>query len=330
MAALLTEKQFAHEVYDALQAVSCPLVQDLYLQEEESMLDLLCSPSELRTDILTWICCSINPNFGNSKATSARSKDPDALVKEMAAFGHDLMLSKADDLDLIRGNASPLRQLQFLEQLLTLFPGWKKSAGNRTNGEALLNELFAAENLQNLTQMLRPTLDPWPAQLKALRKGTKSSNKPREEFADVAAALQSTQTELKELQSKCDFLNDDSQTPSVFSPCSLRLAACDLQQLMTTFSHVYDSDMKPYCNREPPSFSSDTELFQRVHQQLLACNTELEMLQEASEASVSVRDDVKQLQTRPLYWSRGEKRTLPDQLEQISQRIRNFSSQLDS
>lgn len=39
------------------QAVSCPLVQDLYLQEDESMLDLLCSPSELRTDILTWICC---------------------------------------------------------------------------------------------------------------------------------------------------------------------------------------------------------------------------------------------------------------------------------
>lgn len=34
------------------------------------------------------------------------------------------------------------------------------------------------------------------------------------------------------------------------------------------------------------------------------------MLKEAAEVSESMRDEVKQLQTRPLYWSRGEKRTL--------------------
>ncbi|XP_017293879.1 HAUS augmin-like complex subunit 7 [Kryptolebias marmoratus] len=329
MAGPITEKQLAHQVYDSLQASSCPLVEGLYLQEDDSMLELLCSPSELRTDILTWICCSINPNFVSSKDASVKSKDPDALTKEIAAFGQELMLSKMNDLDLIKGKASPLRQLRFLEQLLTLVPGCKKSAGNRTDGEALLNELFAAENLQNLTHMLRPSLDPWPAQIKALRKGTKPSYKPREEFADVSAVLQSTQTEFKELQSKCDFLKDGAAL-SVFSPSSLRLSACDLQQLMTTFSHVFDTDMKPYCSREPPSFSADTDIFQRVHQRLLACNTELEMLKEASEASASMRDEVEQLQTQPLYWSRGEKHTLPDQLEETSQQIRNFLSQLDS
>lgn len=81
------------------------------------------------------MCHSVDPNFGKSKVMLLRSKDPDVLTKgkvcrsflfvclfflnlshynkpsvlvvflvqtEMAAFGQDLMLCKADDLDLIR------------------------------------------------------------------------------------------------------------------------------------------------------------------------------------------------------------------------------------
>uniref|UniRef100_A0A1A8NKW2 HAUS augmin-like complex, subunit 7 n=1 Tax=Nothobranchius rachovii TaxID=451742 RepID=A0A1A8NKW2_9TELE len=325
MAGPLTEEQVAHQLYDSLQAAACPLVQGLYLKEEESMLELLCSPSELRTNILAWTCSRINPNFANSKA--ARSHDPHALTKEMAAFGHELMLIQADDLDLIRGKASPRRQLRFLEQLLILVPGCKNSAERRTDGELLLSQLFAKDNLANLTQTLQPTLDPWPVHIKALRKGTKASCQPPAEIPDAAALLQSTQTQLKELQSKCDFLSREEETASVFSPSSLRLAACDLQQLMTTFSHVYEMDFRAFCNRTPPSFTTDTKVFQRVHQQLQACNTELEMLLEVSEASAAVSEEVKQLQTQPRYWSRGEKRTLPDQLEEITQRVGNSFSQ---
>ncbi|XP_061591548.1 HAUS augmin-like complex subunit 7 [Cololabis saira] len=323
MAGSSTQKQL-HFIYNSLQATSCPFVQDLYLQEADSMLQLLCSPSELRTDILAWICRSINPNFGNSKVMLQRSKDPDVLTKEMAALGQELMLCKADDLDLIRGNASPHHQLWFLEQLLTLVPGSKKSAGHRTDGEAFLNELFAAENLPHLTQMLKPTLDPWPAHIKALRKRTKSPSNHREEVADVSSLLQSTQSELEQLQSKCDFLKNEEKSPA-FSSSSLRLAACDLQQLMTTFSHVYETDLKAYCSREPPSFSTDIDVFQRVHQQLLACNTELEMLKEVSETSATVSEEGKRLQTQPRYWSKGEKRTMPDHLEEITRRIQDSS-----
>uniref|UniRef100_A0A8C6LH21 HAUS augmin like complex subunit 7 n=1 Tax=Nothobranchius furzeri TaxID=105023 RepID=A0A8C6LH21_NOTFU len=235
------------------------------------MLELLCSPSELRTDILAWICSRIDPNVANSKA--ARSHDPHALTKEMAAFGHELMLIQADDLDLIRGKASPRRQLRFLEQLLILVPGCKNSAERRTDGELLLSQLFAKDNLANLTQMLQPTLDPWPVHIKALRKGTKASCQPPAEIPDAAALLQSTRTQLKELQSQCDFLSSEEETASVFSPSSLRLAACDLQQLMTTFSHVYEMDFRAFCNRTPPGFTTEAKVFQRVHQQLQACNT---------------------------------------------------------
>lgn len=120
--------------------------------------------------------------------------------KEMALLGQELMLCRAGDLDLIRvrtgvsvislhvlqivistmntcslslfvkpfiqGDASPRRQLQFMEQLLTLVPGSSKSAEHRINGEMLLNELYSDENLPHLTQMLEPSFDPWPVHIK--------------------------------------------------------------------------------------------------------------------------------------------------------------------
>ncbi|XP_040009956.1 HAUS augmin-like complex subunit 7 [Xiphias gladius] len=328
MAGAMKEKQLVRLVYAALQAVSCPLVEGLYLQEADSMLQLLCAPSQHRTDILAWICSSIYPNFATSKAMSMRSKDPDVLTKEMAVLGQELMLCKTGDLDLIRGDASPHRQLQFLEQLLTLVPSCKQSAEHRVDEEMLLSELYAAENLPHLTQMLKPTFDPWPAHIKALLKGTKSTYKPsREEYA---ALLQLTQSALEQLQSECEFLNNEAQSPGVFSPSSLRVVACDLQQLMATFSHVYETDLRAYCSRDPPSFSTGTDVFKRAHQLLLSCNTELEMLNEVSEASVSMNEEVNWLQTQPRYWRRGEKHTLPDQLAELTRRSREFLSLLHS
>ncbi|XP_042265305.1 HAUS augmin-like complex subunit 7 [Thunnus thynnus] len=334
MAGALTEKQLAQHVYTALQAASCPLVEGLHLQEADSMLQLLCTPSQHRTDILTWICSSINPNFAN---LTARSKDPDVLTKEMAMLGQELMLCKADNLDLIKGDVSPRQQLQFLEQLIT--PGCRRSAMHRVDTEMLLNEIFANDSLPHLTQMLKPSLDPWPANIKALRKGTKSScHKPTgEEGADVAALLKSTQSVLEQLQPErfyahlqCESLNNEAQSPGVFPPNALHVAVRDLQQLMSTFRRVYETNLRAYCNRDPPSFSTEADVFQRVHQLLLACNTELEMLSEVSEASVSMSEEVSQLQTQPHYWSGREKRTLLDQLEELTRRYRDFLAQLHS
>ncbi|XP_023120940.2 HAUS augmin-like complex subunit 7 [Amphiprion ocellaris] len=331
MAGALTESQLVHQVYASLQAASCPLVEGLYLNDSDSMLQLLCAPSQLRTDILAWICTSINPSFADSKAMSRRSSEPEGLNKEIAALGQELMLCKSGDLDLIRGNASAHRQLRFLEQLLTLVPSCQKPAGNRTDGEALLNEVFAAENLPNLTQALKPTFYPWPTHINTtLQRETKSANKAsREESADIDALLQLTQSALAKLQSECDFLIDED-SPAVFSLNALRVAACDLQQLMSTFSHVYETDLRAYCNRDIPHFSKETDIFHRVHQLLLACNTELEMLKEVTSVSASVSEEVKRLQTQPQYWRHGEKRTLHEQIEEITKRIGEFLTELQS
>ncbi|XP_037335298.2 HAUS augmin-like complex subunit 7 isoform X2 [Pungitius pungitius] len=310
------------ETTDLLKAASCPLVEGLYLQEASSMLQLLCAPSQHRTDILKWICSSINPNFGHSKTMVVRSSSPDVLTKEIAALGQELMLCRADDLDLIRGEAGSHRQLRFLEQLLTLVPGCEKSAGDGLDTEVLLNELFTAENLPHLSRMLRPALDPWPADIKALFEGAKSSLKPNGKVAsDVIALLQLTRSTLEQLQSQCEFLGGEAQCAGVFSPSSLRVAACDLQLLMATFSHAFESHLRAYCSREPPCFSAKADVFQRTHQLVLAFIKELEMLQKVSEASASLTEEVNHLQTQPSYRRRGERLTLPEQLEELRKRI---------
>uniref|UniRef100_A0A3Q3F7A2 HAUS augmin-like complex, subunit 7 n=1 Tax=Labrus bergylta TaxID=56723 RepID=A0A3Q3F7A2_9LABR len=229
-----------------ISALCCPLVDGLYLQEADSMLQLLCSPSQHRTDILSWICSRL-----------VRSKDPEDLTKDMVSLGHEMMLCKANDLDLIRGHASPCKQLRFLEQLLSLVPGCTKSAGRRTDTEMLLNELYAAENLPLLAQMLEPSFDPWPAHTN--------------HFHSVWMWAPRSYRPLSSPQ--CDFLSHGDQSPAVLSPSSLRVAACDLQQLMSTFSHVYESDLRSYCSRDPPTFSAETDVFKRVHRLLLALIT---------------------------------------------------------
>ncbi|KAM9750725.1 HAUS augmin-like complex subunit 7 [Menidia menidia] len=323
MAGPLTEKQLPRHVYELLQVLSCPMVQDLYLKETDSMLQVLCSPSELRTDILAWICSRISPSF---EAMLPKLEDPDVLTKEMAALGHELTLCKADDLGLIKGDASPQRQLGFLEQLLTLVPHKRHT----NEGELLLSELFAADSLPHLSQMLRPSLDPWPAQIKLLCKGTRTSPRPEEEADSLASLLESTQSELELLKSKCDFLGGEDRSPAPFSPGSLRLAAGDLQQLMKTFCRVFQSELRPFCSRPPPPLSPAAAIFHRLHGSLLACTTELEMLKELSETSSSVSLEAGQLQNEPRYWSRGEKQTLPNQLEEISKRMDTLLSQFHS
>ncbi|XP_056278645.1 HAUS augmin-like complex subunit 7 isoform X2 [Pseudoliparis swirei] len=320
MAGALKEKQLVRHVYAALQAACCPLVDGLYLQDADSQLQLLCARSQHRTDILAWICSSIDPHFATSKATGGRSSGPDVLTREMAVLGQELMLCRADDLDLIRGGASPRRQLGFLLQLLASVPGGQTSAGKILDQqkildqEKILNELFAEKNLALLSQMLGPSLEPWPADVQAPRQGRKSSLKPRREEAAGAGALQLAGAELQQLQSQCVFLSSEALGPALFSPGALRVAACDLQLLMAAFSRVVETDLRALCGREPPSCSAEAHVFQRTRRLLLACITELEVLRGVSGASKSTNEEETQLQTQKL----------PDRLEELVRRVGDF------
>uniref|UniRef100_A0A3P8TJF1 HAUS augmin-like complex, subunit 7 n=1 Tax=Amphiprion percula TaxID=161767 RepID=A0A3P8TJF1_AMPPE len=313
-------------------AASCPLVEGLYLNDSDSMLQLLCAPSQLRTDILAWICTRYSTLFifCHTKTTSYTTVVCFFIFLfffgqlEIAALGQELMLCKSGDLDLIRGNASAHRQLRFLEQLLTLIPSCQKPAGNRTDGEALLNEVFAAENLPNLTQALKPTFYPWPTHintyaviilLHALYLLLPCSCDAADERPIHCAAsgwlfmiskilLMHWTEKFFSCSPQCDFLIDED-SPAVFSLNALRVAACDLQQLMSTFSHVYETDLRAYCNRDIPHFSKETDIFHRVHQLLLALNKLRSLSVHESESCRIKSPDVAAPHQKPLLTSQS-------------------------
>ncbi|XP_057685655.1 HAUS augmin-like complex subunit 7 [Corythoichthys intestinalis] len=328
MAAVSNEAEKAQRIYARLLNAPCPLLKDVFTYNSEDMLHLLCTPSQLRTEILTWICCSIDPNITRLKEAASRKSDPDILTKGMAALGQDLMLCKVDNLDLIKGDESCRQQLQFLEHLLDVVS--ECSLSTELTGGILYDTLFDAKIALHLEQSLTPLMDSSLSNNTILCKGAESKfKKPRGDDAETVASLVlSTRSMLEHLQSECEFLTTNEVPSSpVFTPCALHDALRDLQQLMTAFSHMYEKDLRLSCAREPPSFSADAQVFQRVYELIRSCSMELEILNGVSDASFSVMEDVRQLQTKRF---RREIDALSHQLDKLTRRYKDYESCLHS
>ncbi|KAF4096777.1 HAUS augmin-like complex subunit 7 [Onychostoma macrolepis] len=360
MAGNSKEQLLSVRVYNTLQSLGCPLVDGLYLREPDSVQELLCSPSLHRTDILKWICASICPSL-KEKFSTIKATPKEDLVQELARFGYEMMLCKANDQDLIKGLAPPLQQLKFLEQLLMVIQA-DSSINSRQNSSSgddsvrnddLLRDLMFQDHLSDLDMLLNPVCNPWPAHIREYLIRTQSTHnkmngkqhsKPsdfinrsdqhsrlgshgEESLTEAMALLQSTQSTLDELHKECEFLQSHaSGSAAVLSPCALKVAISDMSQLMTAFGHIYNTDFKAYCQRTPPALNSGSIVFQSVHQLLHTCNTELEALKQLSETSSSLTQTVQQLQTDKRYWSKGQKHTLPERLEELKNRYVAFLS----
>ncbi|XP_036409345.1 HAUS augmin-like complex subunit 7 [Megalops cyprinoides] len=351
MAGTLKEKELAERLYSTLQVLGCPLVEGLFLQGADSMEDLLCTPSLHRTDILKWICASCCPSL-KDKFSTLRSTQADAMNQEMVRFGHDLMLCKLDDLDLIKGLAPPLQQLQFLEQLLALIPekctersivepspsGVELSVAEVVQrNEKLLGELMSPIHMPELLQLLFPSCCPWSADLREILRCKASQSKmgqqrsgcvkPEDHAVPVRALLQSTRDTVEELQNECIFLQSNAASPSpALSPCALRLVISDLSHLMLAFSQSFNTEFRGYCHRKPPALSPNSSSFCTVHQLLHTCNQELRALQQLSDTSSTMVTALTQVQMERMYWGEGQKHTLPTKLEELKKKYTDFLS----
>ncbi|KAM9828183.1 HAUS augmin-like complex subunit 7 isoform 3-T3 [Syngnathus typhle] len=324
MAAVSNVTEQARRIYSRLLAMPCPLLECVYIEESEDMLQLLCTPSQLRTDILTWVCCSIDPNLASLKENALRTRNPDILTNGMAALGQDLMLCRGDSLDLIKGDAGCHQQLQFLENLIAEVSDL--SASTAHDMKILLDTNLLLEHF--------PSFVCFPSICISIRRvlcKSAKSTKPRRDNAESSAALiKSTRSMLEQLKSECEFLTTKEEPNARASACrALHVAMCDLQQLMTTFCHVEETHLRVFCTKERPRFSADPQVFQRVHELLQAFSTELEMLNEVSEASTAAKQFVSHLQTKRCCTSQGEG-TIYDQLDKLTERYNASLSHLSA
>ncbi|XP_028669411.1 HAUS augmin-like complex subunit 7 isoform X1 [Erpetoichthys calabaricus] len=334
MAHSLKDKLVAENVYVSLQRLGCPLVEGLFLKETESMLELLCTPSNHRLEILMWICKRTSPPL-EKKLFLLKDSPVDTHIKEITNFGHEMMLCSPDDVDLIKGCASPKRQLAFMGQLVSIleserFEDFSVSFGN----EQLLKELFSNPHLPSL---LSPVCNPWPAHITEIIKKKDSGSKQWrsltrkcKEFSleEVSSTLKKTTDALAKIQMECTHLTDDPNgiTSSQFLPQALKLAICDLSQLMAAFSQVFASDFREYCNREPPEMSNSAVTFQFVYQQLDACTQDLQATAQVIEVSEVVCSAVDGHQQKKDFWENDQMTSLFSKIEELKKKYEEFLS----
>ncbi|KAM4695676.1 HAUS augmin-like complex subunit 7 [Rhinophrynus dorsalis] len=343
-----SELEKAAELYARLQEMSCPCLEGVYLTDPQNVQDLLCTSSIHRLDILQWIFTRLYPPL-QEQFSSLKESQADIKVKEMVKVGFDLMLCHADDLDLIKGNASPSKQLCFMEQLLDIIqsPGTissnvsAESASHSTEknlmscireNEDLLKELFSSPHFQ---ATLNPECNPWPADLRpvllteeSLQKRTLHSNKGNV-MSDSLEALQEISSSLQALKEECVPLC--SPVPGGDTVLqTLRLALTDFHQLLATFTQVYENEFKEHCGHQAPQLSPCGPLFQSVHQSLSVCCKELEAIAQFKETSENIVEVVRKRQQSKESWGGGSIATLYEKIKELKQNYEELQGSMQT
>ncbi|XP_070597479.1 HAUS augmin-like complex subunit 7 [Erythrolamprus reginae] len=335
-------------IYGRLKDLGCPALKGIYLTDAEDIQKLLFSPSSHRLDILEWICVSVYPPLQEQFSSFNKESQSDLKIKGMAKLGSDLMLCRAEDLDLIKGEACVKKQLRFLQQLVAVIPaqsnlilsGSISDSGSYSSteesfqeivrkNEEFIKQVFSSPDLQ---AVLHPECDPWSSDIKPLllreegqQKRTLLSMTSRKQV--VLEELEKTAEDLENLRAQCSFLQE---SPAGVDPSnniatalqSLKLIVSDYSQLLTAFLQVYENELQKHCERPAPEVTPCGPLFQAVHHHLLLYMQELQGLAQITKTSEYLMATVQQRHEKKAFWNGSTIATLPSKLEELKQKYK--------
>ncbi|KAK3754475.1 hypothetical protein QZH41_018990, partial [Actinostola sp. cb2023] len=209
-----------------------------------------------------------------------KAKD-DARLQKLLFVCILLGLCKNDDIDLVKGTTSKAKQTLFMENMIDLVStvdsiDTSSKIMGKTTAESIegqfekdcryLDMLCRQEDLSDIfkTRIQLCPLD--------LAKGNSRSddrripdNKQLASVADqLATELEAQNRQLEELKGK---VNVDDADPSTREKVNktLNLALTTMSQVVTSFIHCYESEMKSWCYRSQPKLSELGPAFQRVY-----------------------------------------------------------------
>ncbi|KAM3847679.1 HAUS augmin-like complex subunit 7 isoform 1-T1 [Vipera latastei] len=338
-------------IYERLKELGCPALEGVYLSDAEDMEKLLFSPSSHRLDLLEWICVSVYPPLREQFSSLNKESQSDLKIKGMAKLGYDLMLCRADDLDLIKGKASVKKQLHFLQQLVAVIPTQtnfllsdsKSDSSSYSSteesfkeiarkNEEFIKQVFSSPDLQTV---LNPECHPWSSDIKHLLLGEEGQQKRvllsmtshEQTLLEASEALEKTAAALENLRAQCSFLQGspagaDPSNSSATALQSLKLIVSDYSQLLTAFEQVYENELQKHCERPAPELSPCGPFFQAVHHKLLLCMQELQGLAQVAETSECIMETVQCRHEQKMFWNGSTAATLTSKLEELQKKYK--------
>ncbi|KAM8752462.1 HAUS augmin-like complex subunit 7 isoform 3-T3 [Rhynchonycteris naso] len=323
----------AVEVFAKLKELNCPCLEGLYISEPKTILELLCSPSKYRLEILEWICIRACPSW-QDRFSSLKDASAEMKIQEMVKLGHELMLCGPDDQELLKGQACAQKQLHFIDQLLdtvrslTIAYSACSSAqehfeDTRQKNQELLQELYSSSQLQML---LSPECDSGSPDMQTddWQRVKSSPESEEEKVAELARQLQESVAKLQHKQRAAASRVDTSTLDQ-----KLRLVISDFHQLVVAFLQVYDDELGECCQRPGPYFHPCGPIIQAVYQTLTSCSQLLKAIVEVTDISASAVQMVKQQHGEQIYWSSSNTvLSLAAKMEELTQRYKLFNDSL--
>ncbi|KAM8965099.1 HAUS augmin-like complex subunit 7 [Sarcophilus harrisii] len=324
----------ALRVLDRLKDIDCPFLEGLYITGLRTIKQFLCRPSIYRLVILEWLFSRLYPSLEDSFATGLDSGAKEKIT-DLTMLGHELMLCGPDDHDLIKGSAGVKEQLYFFNQLLDLvtslgpeyaisfFSVEENFCSLVEDNEMLLNKVFTSHIEE---EILDPKLNPLPLDIENscgakenLHRMPLGAKTKVEELSEKLNKLtEMLQAHKEECSSHCGKISSQGSS-------TLSLTLSDFHQLVIAFIHVFEDELREFCNRPNPNIHPCGPLFQSINETLTFFNQELKTISQVTDTSVKVAHVAEESQREKAYLHGGNCMvTLAEKMKALIQKYEFF------
>ncbi|XP_043530979.1 HAUS augmin-like complex subunit 7 [Chiloscyllium plagiosum] len=346
MAESLSEAQLGARVTQKLLNLKCPFLEGVNVNDLDAVIQLLCTPSVDRLQILEWLCISCYPplerKFAELRFQSVQDYGTDLVIKPMTWLGHNLGVCSAEDYDLFLGQESPCRQLLMMDKMLGGLQQYKQITTASTDLTCIdsvhaWNSQLLAE-VRNDPHLRSPAKLDFNLSLDAHRllkraeanfesRGKKRCSPPsthsmEKMLVKLSEELKETNGYLEEMKKTLVFLGPTENNDTTFQ--TLKLTLSDFHQLMTVFSLTFEHEFGMHCNKAPPDLCNFGSLCRAVHKLLTSCVDELAALAEISDTCRKLETIVNGLQQDVINWEGGDVATLPVQVNEVKKKYTEF------
>ncbi|XP_002734645.1 HAUS augmin-like complex subunit 7 [Saccoglossus kowalevskii] len=294
MAAISRREKFvaiSQSFRSRLEEVNCPFVEDV---DDSWIMEHIFTPGEQRIRLLQWLFSRFDPHLTELFDSQCIPSDTkiDSRLQRLLYVSSILGLCNPNDVELVRGNTSKSKQIDFIDQLIDMVyisetsedvskramssPGLideSVSLPEQVNHDCnLLETIVRQENMNALfsvkTSLLPPDLTKnMRTSMKELGYGPDQRYELPQTYKleclseELAKQLIRSTAHLKELHACPEY--DESVVKKVIK--TTELVSSELAQLVTGFTFTFENEMRPWCGRSPPILSDIGVSFKRVY-----------------------------------------------------------------